>query len=73
MNTRKLGFKVYVLDDPEQIEGYLMKYEPHDYQKYAIRYIEEHPLAQFCLIWALAKRASRFLQLPTCCLTASRF
>ena len=26
-----------------------MKYEPHDYQKYAGRYIEEHPIAAVLL------------------------
>jgi len=32
-----------------------MKYEPHDYQKYAIRYIEEHPLAAVLLDMGLGK------------------
>ena len=32
-----------------------MKYEPHDYQKYAIRYIEDHPLAAVLLDMGLGK------------------
>ena len=32
-----------------------MKYEPHDYQKYAIRYIEENPLAAVLLDMGLGK------------------
>ena len=32
-----------------------MKYEPHDYQKYVIRYIEEHPLAAVLLDMGLGK------------------
>jgi hypothetical protein len=45
---------------PVRLEGFLMKYEPHNYQTYAIDYIETHPIIrQSCLIWVLAKRASR--------------
>lgn len=32
-----------------------MKYEPHDYQKYAIRYIEDHPFAAVLLDMGLGK------------------
>lgn len=32
-----------------------MKYEPHDYQKYAINYIKEHPLAAVLLDMGLGK------------------
>ena len=32
-----------------------MRYEPHDYQKYAIRYIEEHPAAAVFLDMGLGK------------------
>jgi hypothetical protein len=43
---RRLGFKVYVLDDTESDwRDIWMKYEPHDYQAYAIDYIETHPIS----------------------------
>ena len=32
-----------------------MKYEPHDYQKYAIKYIEEHPVSAVFLGMSLGK------------------
>jgi len=32
-----------------------MKYEPHDYQKYAINYIEEHPISAVLLSMGLGK------------------
>lgn len=32
-----------------------MKYEPHDYQKYATRYIETHPIAAVLLDMGLGK------------------
>ncbi|WP_294143852.1 DEAD/DEAH box helicase [uncultured Clostridium sp.] len=32
-----------------------MRYEPHDYQKYAIRYIEKHPIAAVLLDMGLGK------------------
>jgi len=32
-----------------------MKFIPHDYQKYAIRYIEEHPVAAVLLDMSLGK------------------
>ena len=32
-----------------------MKYSPHDYQKYAIEYIEEHPIAAVLLDMGLGK------------------
>jgi len=32
-----------------------MKYEPHDYQKYAIEYIKTHPLAAILLDMGLGK------------------
>lgn len=35
-----------------------MKYEPHEYQKYAIDYIETHPFAAVLLDMGLGKRAS---------------
>lgn len=35
-----------------------MKYEPHEYQRYAINYIEDHPFAAVLLDMGLAKRAS---------------
>ena len=38
-----------------RLEGSLMKYEPHDYQKYAIGYIESHPIAAVLLDMGLGK------------------
>ena len=32
-----------------------MKYEPHEYQRYAINYIEDHPLAAVLLDMGLGK------------------
>ena len=32
-----------------------MKYEPHEYQKYAIGYIESHPIAAVLLSMGLGK------------------
>ena len=52
---RRLGFRVYVLDNEEQIEGFLMRYAPHDYQAYAIDYIETHPIATVFLDMGLGK------------------
>ena len=34
-----------------------MKYEPHEYQKYATEYIETHPVAAVLLSMGLARRA----------------
>ena len=52
---RRLGFQVYVLDDEKQIEGSLMKYSPHEYQRYATEYIETHPIAAVLLSMGLGK------------------
>lgn len=38
-----------------RLEGYLMKYEPHEYQRYAINYIEDHPFAAVLLDMGLGK------------------
>jgi SNF2 family DNA or RNA helicase len=38
-----------------RLEGYLMKYAPHDYQTYATRYIEEHPISAVLLDMGLGK------------------
>ena len=37
------------------MKGYLMKYEPHEYQRYAINYIETHPIATVFLDMGLGK------------------
>ena len=36
-----------------------MRYEPHEYQRYATRYIEEHPCSAVLLDMGLGKQASR--------------
>ena len=54
---RRLGFKVYVLDDENRSEGSLMKYRPHEYQRYATEYIETHPMRRCFCRWGLARRA----------------
>lgn len=35
-----------------------MNFVPHDYQAYAIDYIETHPWPQSCSIWVWAKLSS---------------
>ena len=50
-----VSFRVYVLDDEKQIGGLLMKYSPHEYQKYATEYIETHPVAAVLLSMGLGK------------------
>ena len=52
---RSLGFRVYVIDGTEQIEGCWMNFEPHDYQAYAIDYLETHPVAAVLLDMGLGK------------------
>ena len=32
-----------------RLEGFWMKYNPHDYQIYAINFIKEHPIAAILL------------------------
>ena len=50
-----------------------MKYEPHEYQRYAINYIEEHPFAAVLLDMGLGKTSiTPWPLLQTCCLTVSR-
>jgi hypothetical protein len=55
---RKLGLRFLCWTTPNRLEGFLMKYEPHNYQTYAINYIETPQSRQSCWIWALAKQAS---------------
>ena len=38
-----------------RLEGYWMRYEPHEYQKYAVDYIETHPAAAIFLDCGLGK------------------
>ena len=38
-----------------RLEGFSMKYEPHNYQTYAARYIEEHPISAVLLDMGLGK------------------
>ena len=54
-----------------------MNFNPHDYQDYAIRYIEKHPVAAVLLDMGLGKTvitldAINTRQYMTCCLTASK-
>ena len=50
-----------------------MKYEPHEYQRYAINYIEDHPFAAVLLDMGLGKTSITLTAIATCCSTASRF
>ena len=38
-----------------RLEGSLMRYEPHEYQRYATEYIETHPVAAVLLDMGLGK------------------
>ena len=50
-----------------------MRYAPHDYQAYAIDYIETHPIATVFLDMGLGKTSITLRLSATFCLTASRF
>src|SRR5699024_5177422 len=38
-----------------RLEGFWMKYNPHEYQKYAIQFIKEHPIAAILLDMGMGK------------------
>ncbi|QAT49007.1 DEAD/DEAH box helicase [Caproiciproducens sp. NJN-50] len=48
-------FKYMCWTMSSRLEGFLMKYEPHNYQTYATRYIEEHPISAILLDMGLGK------------------
>ena len=45
-----------------------MKYEPHDYQRYATKYIESHSVAAVFLDMGLGKTSITLTALMICCL-----
>lgn len=50
-----------------------MKYSPHDYQTYAVDYIETHPVATVFLDMGLGKTSITLTAINDLLLTASRF
>ncbi len=49
-----------------------MNFSPHNYQAYAIDYIETHPIAAVLLDMGLGKTVISLMPSRTCCLTVSR-
>ena len=39
----------------DRLEGFWMKYSPHEYQEYAIRFIEENPVVAVLLDMGMGK------------------